>query len=100
MVPHLGHTELMVVVVAAGVYMQVLVKPQRCKHENIHCLVCEWIYLHGVSLGLTFAGRDALKPLVINIIVVGTSAVLKPSTARSATTDPTGFPECAALWTR
>ena len=58
------------------------------------------ICLHGVSLGLTFAGRHALKPLVINIVVAGTSAVLKPSTARGATTDSAGFLERATLWTR
>ena len=55
---------------------------------------------YAVSLELTFAGRHALKPLEINIFVTGTSTVLKPSTARSATTDSAGFLERAALWTR
>ena len=52
---------------------------------------------HAVSLGLTFAGRHALKPFVTNIFVAGTSAVLKPSTARSATTASAGFLERAAV---
>ena len=50
-----------------------------------------------VSLELTFAGRHALKPLVINIFVAGTPAVLKPSAARSAATDPAGFAEPPTL---
>ena len=40
----------------------------------------------GVSLELTFAGLDALKPLVISVSIVGTSTILIPSTVRSATT--------------
>ena len=53
-----------------------------------------------LSPGLTFAGLHALKPPVIDVSVAGTSAVLKPSTARSATTDSAGFLEGAALWAR
>ena len=41
-----------------------------------------------VSFGLTFAGLDALKPTVISVSVAGTSTILMPSTARSATTGP------------
>ena len=41
---------------------------------------------HIVSLELTLAGRYALKPLVSDISVVGASAILIPSTAKSATT--------------
>ena len=63
-----------------------LVKTQKSKHENSHCLVGEIIYLHGVSLGLTFAGIDALKPPVIGISVAGTATNFIPSTTRSATT--------------
>ena len=51
-------------------------------------------------LELTFAGRHTIKPLVIDVLVVGTSAVLKPSTARSATTDSAGFLERVTLWAR
>ena len=51
------------------------------------------------SIELTFAGLHALKPPVINVSVAGSSAVLKPSTARSATTDSARFSELAALWT-
>ena len=48
---------------------------------------------------LTFAGLHALNPPVLHFSVPGSSAVLKPGTARSATTDSTGFVECAALRT-
>ena len=68
------------------VYAWALVKTQRRKHENSHSLVCERICLHGVSVKLTFAGIYALGPPVISIGFAGTSAVLIPSTARSATT--------------
>ena len=44
------------------------------------------LHVRGVSLGLTLAGPDALKPIVISVPVPGTSAILIPSTARSATT--------------
>ena len=53
-----------------------------------------------VSLGLTRAGLLALKPPVISVSVAGTSAVLVPSTARSAATDSAGFPERATLCAR
>ena len=53
-----------------------------------------------VSLELTFAGRHALIPLVVNIFVAVASAVLKPSTARSATTLSAGFLERAAFEAR
>ena len=55
---------------------------------------------YAVSLELTFAGRHALKPLVINIFVADAPAVLKPSAARSATANSTGFRERAAFRTR
>ena len=53
--------------------------------------------LHVISLELTCTDRHAFKPLVVNIFVVGTPAVLKPSTARSATTASAGFLERAAV---
>ena len=53
-----------------------------------------------MSLELTVAGRNALEPLVVNIFVAGTPAVLKPSTARGATTLSAGFLERATLWVR
>ena len=55
------------------------------------------MYIHAVNLELTFADLRAFKPPVINISVADTSAILIPSTARSATTDSTGFLERAAL---
>ena len=56
--------------------------------------------LYAVSLGLTFAGGHSLRPPVINVPVAGTSAVLKPSTAWSATAVSAGFLECAAIGAR
>ena len=38
-------------------------------------------------LGLTFAGLDTIRPPVISVSVAGTSTIVIPSTARSATTD-------------
>ena len=52
---------------------------------------------YGVRLELTFARRHALKPLVVNVFVAGTSAVLKPSTTGSATAVSAGFLERAAF---
>ena len=55
--------------------------------------------LFGATItALTFAGFYALRPSVINVSSAGTSAVLNPSTTRSATTDFAGFLERAALW--
>ena len=42
--------------------------------------------LHGVDLGLTFAGLGALRPPVSSVSIAGASAILIPSTAWSATT--------------
>ena len=55
--------------------------------------------LHVISLELTFAGLRAFRPPVINIFAAKSSAIIDPSTARSATTDSTGFLEGAAVWT-
>ena len=52
------------------------------------------------NIELTFAGLHAIRPDVTDVPVVGSSAVLKPSTTRSATTDSAGFLEYAALWAR
>ena len=68
--------------------------------RSSYCLVCMKIYLHGISLGLTFAGLNAVKPPVISVSFAGTSAVLIPRTARCATTNSAGFLERAALWAR
>ena len=56
--------------------------------------------LSTVSLGLTFAGLHAFRPPVINLVAAKRSAVLEPSTARSATTDSAGFLERAAFGAR
>ena len=58
------------------------------------------MYLHAVNIELTFAGLHALRPLVINVSVTGTSTVLKPSTARGATADSAGFRKRAAFGAR
>ena len=98
MVPHLGHTELTVVLVVAGVYMWA---GQRQKRDMLQqtLLTLGNNYLHALSLELTFAGLHSFKPPVINISIASTSTVLKPSTVRSATTDSAGFLERATFWT-
>ena len=53
--------------------------------------------MHAIRLVLTFAGLDSLKPPVADVSVAGTSAVVKPSTPRSAATDSTGLLKLAAL---
>ena len=58
------------------------------------------MHLHVIAIELTFARLHALKPAVVSVSVVGTSAVLIPSTARSTTTDSAGFRERAAPSTR
>ena len=44
--------------------------------------------LHVIGLALTFAGRHAIGPPVIDIFAAKSSAVLEPSAAGSATTAP------------
>ena len=53
-----------------------------------------------MNIGLTCAGLHTLKPHVIHVSVADTSAVLKPSATRSATTNFAGFLERPALWAR
>ena len=84
----------MVVVTITGVYTRAL-SSQRQKEKNAITVTAGRRCILYVSIKLTFAGRHSLKPLVINIFVAGTSAVLKPSTARSATTVSAGFCERA-----
>ena len=56
--------------------------------------------MYVISLERTFASRRAVGPTVTNFPVTDTSAVLKPSTAGSATADSAGFLERAASWAR
>ena len=88
MIPHLGHTEVTVVVavVAAGMYSKHKTKNGNMKNINVWS-ACERIYLPDVSLALTFTGLGALKPSVISVSVTDTSTIFMPSTATSATTD-------------
>ena len=88
---------MVAVVVAAGIHMWVCVKETNRKTLSSHCLDTQ---LHVFGLELTFAGRHAPKPLMIKIFVACTSAVLKPSTTRSATTVSAGFLEHAAFGAR
>ena len=100
MVPHLGHTELIIIVVvaAAGVYIYMaFVRDNHGKMLKQSLLNLSDDYLHVVSSQLTFAGSYTFKPPVINDSVPCTSTVLEPSTSRSATTDSAGFLERAAL---
>ena len=50
--------------------------------------------------GLTFAGCESLEPPVISVSVAGTSTMLIPTTARSATAGSAGFLERTTLWAR
>ena len=59
-----------------------------------------YLLSHGVTLELTFAGRHALKPPVIDVPVAGTSAILEPSAAWSAATESARFLKRATLWAR
>ena len=89
MVPHLGHTGI---AVTPSVHMCGYWPKYKEGDMQIHSLpLCS---------KLTFAGIHTFKPPVINVPVASTSAVLIPSTARSATTSPAGFLERAALWAR
>ena len=69
-----------------------------CRDCSKHCLVFAKIYLYDVSFGLTFAGIKTLRPHVTGVFVASISAILIPSTTRSATTDSAGFLERATLW--
>ena len=99
MIPHLGHTELIVVVAAASVYVfigqSVIMKTRKQSPLGLR----EDLLL-GVCLKLTFASLDALKPPVISVSVDGTSTILIPSATRSTAADSAGFPECTALLAR
>ena len=68
------------------------------RHKQLSLFIQSNQSSNAVSLKLTFAGLHALRPPVINVSVVDSSAVLEPSTARSATTGSAGFLECTALW--
>ena len=64
-----------------------LVKTHKMKTKKESLLgLREDLSTWSVSLGLTRAGLLALKPPVTNVVVVGASAILIPSTAKSATT--------------
>ena len=90
MVPHLGHTEpIVAVVMTAGVLMRTLVKynTEKMVEKPLPNLSDNVSLQHALSLELTFADLDALKPSVTSVSVADTTAFLIPSTARSATTD-------------
>ena len=99
MVPHVRHTDLMVVVVVAGIcvwgvsstlIIRALQKPPSSVLKHVST---------PFNLGLTFAGLHALDPAVVQFIIAGTSTILIPSTARSTTTGSPGFLERATIWT-
>ena len=81
-------------------YTGIWLKHTRKEKRNNRCSECARMYLHGFSLGLTCASLKPLKPPVASVPVADTSAILKPSTTRSATTGPAGFLERTALWAR
>ena len=65
-------------------HMRALVKETKSKTLSSHRLVMQ---PHVVTLELTFAGLHAFRPPMTNIFAAKSSAVLEPSTTRSATTD-------------
>ena len=93
--PHLGHTNLLVVVVIA-VRVQFEYSHSKTRKQAQQSLFAH--YIHFIRFALTFAGLNAFKPPVLNILVAVCSALLVPSTAGSATTGSAGFLERAALW--
>ena len=75
---------MVIVVVAAGIYTWAFVTTSNRKMLSSQRLDKQ---LHVIGLELTFAGRHAFMPPVINIFAAKPSTVLEPSTARSATAD-------------
>ena len=105
MVPHLWHAELMVVAMTACVDVWMMVQETQRKMEEtlqqtILRLSQDIFTCSSYPCELTFASLHALNPPMFKVSVAGSSAVLKPSTPRSATTDFPGFLERAALWAR
>ena len=76
----------MAVVVTAGVYTWAVVNNTKTKTQKQILPGTQKDNLLRISLELTFAGLDALKPPVISVSVAVTSTILIPSTARSTTT--------------
>ena len=83
MVPHLVHPELKLVIMTSGICILGIGQTNERKRLSIRWLV---MHLHTIDLPLTFTGLQTFGPLVLNIFVAKSSAVLEPSTARSATT--------------
>ena len=80
MVPHLGHTELIVVVVVTGLKKQT--------EKRFKVIGQRFIYnMPLIGLELTFAGLHTFRPTVINIFIAKCSTVLEPSATRSTATD-------------
>ena len=100
--PHLGHAELVLLVVAAGVHADIGQNTSKeIRKHGTTKPVTAWAARGSMyMLGLTFASLGAIKPPVINFSAAGTSTVLKPSAARSATTESAGFRKRAALSAR
>ena len=99
MVPHVRHTELMVVIVAANVCIRgIIVSKDRKTLRNPLSTPNSHVSTP-VNPGLTFAGLHALKPAIVKFSVASTSTIIIPGTTRSATTDSPGFLESTTFWT-
>ena len=79
-------------------YLHYISIGKRNKEENAHLSLVSHA-VHDKANKLTFACLHAFRPPVINTFVKS-SAVLEPSTTRSAATDSAGFLERAAPWAR
>ena len=86
----------MIVGVPVGGFMEVWI--ELTNKRTLSLVEVRMMYVHADCIKLTLAGLHALKPPVSLVFIVGTSALLKPSTTGSATTFSAGFLERAACW--
>ena len=95
-VPHFRQKGLMRVLLVPSV----LSFPTLVKQKSKNHIPSQSLFHANEDDEPTFAGLHALRPPVMNVFVACTSAILIPSTARSATTDSPEFGESTALRTR
>ena len=97
MVPHLGHTALLGVVVSAGVGIWRMVKGTQLNTLRKPLVSVSKHAYAAFNLALTFASLQALKPTVNRVSVTSTSTIPVPSTTGGTTTYSPEFLERAAL---
>ena len=97
--PHLGHAELVSVVVTVDIGMCSVVEGKTKKAKKIARVEVSKQASVSANYRLTFAGLHALKPAMTRISVVDISTVLIPRATISATTHSSRFLENAAVGT-